>query len=390
MTERDPAKLGVIYAAGGSGGHIYPMLAVEETLRAEHDTDAVWLCSERTIDADVLNAAGREHTPIPARQAARSPKALASLAWNWGGAVRAARTAIADLRDRTDRIVMLTTGGFVSAPAAQAAQREGVPIVVLALDAIPGRASRFVARRAAALLSVYELSRYQNVGPVVRSSARATLEPAEARAQFGLDPGRPVLLITGGSQGAQSINNLALALTQAHRGVFDRWQIIHQTGRADEDRVRARYDTLGIRCAVAPLLDPVGTALAAADLALTRAGAGTVAELWAARLPAVLMPYPYHRDQHQAANAAPLVGGGILRTDRVDPAKNLAEAGQSVLKLMQTPDNLAAMRAALEALPEADGAERVATVLASIAEARPTRAGRSPGVTRTPLGRHPY
>ena len=367
MTGSGRTKLGIVYAAGGSGGHIYPMLAVDEALRTQHAADAVWICSERAIDAEVLTAAAREPVPIPARQAARAPKALASLAWNWGRAVRESRAAIVELRERTDRLVMLTTGGFVSAPAAQAAQREYVPIAMLALDAIPGRASRFVAHRAAALLSVYDLPTYQHVGPVVRTSARATLAPAHAREALRLDPNRPTLLITGGSQGAQSINNLAIAFTEAHREVFNHWQIIHQTGRADEDRVRAHYDQFGIASVVAPLLNPVGTALAAADLALTRAGAGTVAELWAARLPAVLMPYPYHRDQHHAANAAPLVGGGILRTDRIDPARHLAEAGQSLLDLMSTPDNLASMRGALEQLPSADGAERVAKILAALA-----------------------
>ena len=361
------STLGVVCAAGGTGGHIYPMLAAIDALRAHTPVDPVWLCSQRPIDATVLTGAGQTPTPIPARPL--TPKSLASLAWNWGRAVRESREALRALRARTGRVAMLTTGGFVSAPAAQAARLEGVPIVLLAMDAIPGKASRFVARRATRRLAVYDLHGYEQVGPVVRAEALPTLDPSEARARLGLDPALPTWLITGGSQGARTLNELALTLARAHPGVLSGWQVLHQVGSDDEASVRSAWEALGVRAVVRALVRPMGDAWAAADLALCRAGAGTVAELWAARVPSVLLPYPFHADQHQSANARPLVevGGARLHTDRLGGEENLADAGVSLLELLGGSENRAEMRAGLESLPVPGGAARVAAALVECA-----------------------
>jgi UDP-N-acetylglucosamine:LPS N-acetylglucosamine transferase len=109
----------------------------------------------------------------------------------------------------------------------------------------------------------------------------------------------------------------------------------------------------------------MGQAWGAADLAVSRAGAGSVAEAWANRVPTLFLPYPYHKDQHQRFNAAPLVdaGGAVLADDLIDPARNVAGAGKTLLELMASPDRRSSLRAALTRLGPADGADRIAAAL---------------------------
>ncbi|MEZ6317347.1 MAG: UDP-N-acetylglucosamine--N-acetylmuramyl-(pentapeptide) pyrophosphoryl-undecaprenol N-acetylglucosamine transferase [Phycisphaerales bacterium] len=209
---------------------------------------------------------------------------------------------------------------------------------------------------------------WELVGPIVR---RAALPPADAgacRSRLGLDPDRPTLFVSGGSQGARSINTLmsALARTNALAG----WQVVHQTGRDADPELASAYAAVGVRASVVEFIDEVGLAWGAADLALGRAGAGTVAEAWATRTPTVFLPYPYHADEHQRRNAEPLAsaGGALVLTDRIDAAANLADHAPVLADLLASADRRARMRTALEALGPADGADRVAErLLASLA-----------------------
>ncbi|MEM9372595.1 MAG: UDP-N-acetylglucosamine--N-acetylmuramyl-(pentapeptide) pyrophosphoryl-undecaprenol N-acetylglucosamine transferase [Planctomycetota bacterium] len=372
------SKPQLIFAGGGTGGHIYPALAIAEQARQiEPDVGVRILCSMRAIDAEVLASQGVAYTPIPASPPIARPAPALRFLGSWIPAVRAAKRAIRD-HQRVGPATLVSMGGFVSAPAVAAARSMRVPVVLVNLDAVPGRANRLVARHAHRVFTACAIAGglpegWTEVGPIVRAAfTRAGADPgrdeiAAARSAFGLDPGARTLLVTGGSQGASSINELLMELLARHSDAFAWWQVIHQVGRHGEpEAVSASYERIGVRAWVGRLIGQapidMAAALLASDLSIGRCGAGSVAEAWAARTPAVFLPYPYHADHHQRANARPLAraGSAIVLDDRIDPHANLAEHGDVLAGLLRDAARLGAMQESAVRLPPVDGASRVA------------------------------
>lgn len=372
----------VVFAGGGTGGHLYPALAIAEHLPDHH---ALYIHSDRAIDARVLEGAGvpeADRFASPARPPIAKPLPAARFVLRWGASVRHAREILREARRAHGRVVVVATGGFVCAPAARAAKAERVPLVALALDAVPGKASKWVARLASTALTVHPQPAYADwtpLGPIVRAASLVPGGPEHCRRQLGLDPDRPTLLVVGGSQGAGSINDLLHAELEAaesqegdrqKRGVLETlragaWQVLHQSGERDLDRLRDAYASAGVPARVEPLFEPVGLALGAADLALTRGGAGAIADAWANTLPCLVAPYPHHRDQHQAANAEPLVrvGAAVVETDHADVELNREGLGARLASLLADAGARARMRGAFGQLPEPEGAERAARII---------------------------
>lgn len=367
-----------LFAGGGTGGHIYPALAIAEHLLELDPASRVRvLCSTREIDARILGEellGGRavEFTRIDARAFGASPRVLWRLLTGWGASVRAARAAIRAAGSGAHVVAM---GGFVAAPAAQAARAERVPLTLVNLDATPGKANRWIAGRAGRVFTAATIDNATGplpggawvlVPPIVRRAAMAPADTGECRRRLGLDPARPTLLVTGASLGARSIN-LGMTRYAAQKGtplVRDGWQVVHQTGKEGVDEVREAYRAAGVRARVEAHFKEMGLAWGAADCAVSRAGAGSVAEAWANRVPTLFMPYPYHKDQHQRVNATPLVEakGAMLMDDAIDPEANARALGVALPHLMER-ETREAMRAALGALGPCDGAERVARAL---------------------------
>ncbi|MFI4882765.1 MAG: UDP-N-acetylglucosamine--N-acetylmuramyl-(pentapeptide) pyrophosphoryl-undecaprenol N-acetylglucosamine transferase [Phycisphaerales bacterium JB064] len=372
MTDRSP--LGIAFLGGGSGGHIYPSLAVADAIsHLEPRAKAVFLTGDRAADELAL----QDQTPFgqPAKRVALHarppsvrPRAMVACLRNWGGAVRDSRTVLRELRSTCDRVVAMSTGGYVSAPAAQAARVERVPLVLVSLDARIGKANRFVAKRAQHRLVAQNEAPagWKPIGPIVGQRALPPGDKPHCRHLLGLDPSLPTLLVMGGSQGATSINRLMCEFARKSPGLLDGWQVIHLAGdaRATAD-VQHAYDDAGIAAFVSPLLSPIGPAWGSADLAICRSGAGTVAEAHASGVPCVFLPYPYHKDQHQAANAQPLAnaGGAIIVQDAIEPGANLERLSPTLSELLPTPTKRATMVQALSNLPRQDGASACARVL---------------------------
>lgn len=362
--------LGIVFAGGGTGGHLFPALAVlEQLLEIEPGVRAVFLCSTREIDERILAAAGVPHAAIPAKPLSGHPIRLAKFITSWGGAVRASRDEIRKLKAECARVRVLATGGFVAAPVAQAARAERVPLVLLNQDAPPGKANRWIAGRAASIYTTAEVARagWERIPPVVRRAAIGSGDAAACRTRLGLDPDRPVLLVTGASQGSRSVNEFAAAFADTHGEALRSggWQAVHQTGAADNTPWRGAWDKAGVPAVVEQFFDAMGDCWGAADVAVSRAGAGSVAEVWANRVPTVFMPYPYHRDEHQRLNAQPLAeaGGAVVAKDAIEPAANLAGVGPKLLELVQDTARRATMRDALAGLGPVDGAARLARAL---------------------------
>jgi UDP-N-acetylglucosamine--N-acetylmuramyl-(pentapeptide) pyrophosphoryl-undecaprenol N-acetylglucosamine transferase len=271
-------------------------------------------------------------------------------------------------------------GGYVTLPVAVAARMEGVPVVLHEQNAVPGIANRLAARVAKriavgvdAAAAAFPPDRTSVVGNPVRPELarldRAALHD-EAVAAFGLDPDRRTLFVFGGSQGSRRINQAVVAATAS-------WpdpaavQILHACGRRDEADVRAAWaeadpDGRGLLVRVVPFVDRMDLAYAAADLALSRAGAITMAELTAAGLPAVMVPLPHATADHQAANARAVAAAGgavVVEDDALDgPAVAAAAA-----PLLADPDRLAAMASGMRSLAHPAAAEELAALVVEAA-----------------------
>ncbi|XAM01019.1 UDP-N-acetylglucosamine--N-acetylmuramyl-(pentapeptide) pyrophosphoryl-undecaprenol N-acetylglucosamine transferase [Phycisphaeraceae bacterium D3-23] len=360
----------ILFVGGGSGGHIYPNIAVLETLEQRGvAVDGHFVVSERAVDRTVLEEAELEGTYLPALPMAMHPVKL----WQFVKAYRHCTGLMRDvIEERLPRAVV-ATGGFVSGPSVSAAAQLDVPVALVSLDAVPGKSNRWSARRATKLFTAYPtpmLKGAELISVPLRQSVLAPDDPgaaAEARTMLGLDPGKQTLLIFGGSQGGGSINKvfIEIAKRNAARTLFrgtPGWQVLHLTGEQDRDEVADAYDKHNIPGVVESFCTQMGVAWSAASLCVCRSGAGSVAESWANAVPALYMPYPFHKDQHQRANAVPVVkcGGALLLTDHIEPGPNVDELLGPLRALMQNPSRLGAMRKAMRDNRRPDGAAAVA------------------------------
>ena len=378
----DPGNF--IFAGGGSGGHIYPGLAIAEELRRlsanpnPHPGGPLFIVSDRALDAKIMKDSGYSFDRSPARPMIARPAGLVRFAFGWFAAKRQARDNLLRGQDwmAVDGVHVVAMGGFVAAPFVRVAKRLGLPVTMVNLDAIPGKANRYIARHADRIFTAARVPPEHRAGhewievpPIVRAAARATKSRDECRRELGLDPTRPVLMVTGGSQGLASINNFAAAFAASPAGQrtlrHHRWQILHQTGTKFEAAIRAAYESANIAATVVPFTDKMGLWWGAADLALCTAGAGNIAEIWQNKTPALLLPYPHHKDEHQKFNAAPLseCAGAVVCKDWIDPKLNLEHNAPELESLLASPDRREAMRANLEKLGPADGATRIAQAL---------------------------
>lgn len=366
--------LAVVFAGGGSGGHIFPAVAVAERIAA-HTPDAAmsFLISQRPLDAELIRAerpGGREpeFTALPAQPFGLGPARLRRFLKGWRPSVKQVRAQLRELKSHYGRVVVVGTGGFVTAPAFKAARAERVRSALVNLDAVPGRANRWAASHATKVFTAADTGpdSWVRVPPVVRAASIGGDQDA-CREALGLDAKRHVLFVSGGSQGAKSVNDLMLAFLDEHgpKMVKNGWQVVHQSGAEQRDALAEAYREHGVDAVVRPVFAEVGLCWGAATVALGRGGAGTVAEAWANRVPLIVMPYPYHKDQHQALNARPLetFGLAVVKKDLID-RRNLYEgAGSELLACVNDPEGgwrAADKEKAFGRLGPADGAERVA------------------------------
>jgi len=384
-----------VFAGGGTGGHLYPALAVARELQRGPDAaEVAFFCTQRPIDRQILGQAGIEAVPLPVRPFPARP-------WDWFGfwsSWRASVRLCLEAFRRRRPVAVTGAGGYASGPPVHAAVRLGIPTFVLNPDAVPGRANRYLAWRGrlAGIFAQWEVTReyFPPGAPVlvtgcpVRSEFRSV--SGEGAGAFirsvGLDAGRPLLLVTGASQGARTINQAMVRLAGVVAGAG--WQVLHLSGPADEADVQAAYASAaagaaaGLRYRVLAFTERMAEALASADLVVSRAGASTLAELQASGRPSILLPYPYHRDQHQRHNAEVLVraGAAVLLEDGRDPQVNAGRLEPVLRRLAADADARRAMAEAARKLDRPEAASRIARHLSGV-EAAPCGAclcGQSP------------
>jgi UDP-N-acetylglucosamine--N-acetylmuramyl-(pentapeptide) pyrophosphoryl-undecaprenol N-acetylglucosamine transferase len=331
-------------AAAGTGGHIFPALAVASELvsRGASKDDIVFFGGDR-MEASVIPEAGYPFVAVDIHGIRRS---LSLDNVTLPLKVRRARDAISSEIDRLGLRVMVVFGGYVSGPAALAASRAGIPLVIHEANAVPGVANRLIARRADTIYAAFAPSLERLPGATVIGSPLRTdfvefdreALRAPARDRFGLEPGAVVLAVFGGSQGASFLNEVASILgTDPERS----FQILHVTGASHHDDVaQAAIRTEG--WVTVPFESSMADVYAAADVVLTRGGAMTISEIEATRTPAIVVPLPAGR-AYQGRNASGLEasGGGI-----VVPQTDAAEVAATVRSLMDDPSRIAAMASA--------------------------------------------
>ncbi len=358
----------VLLAGGGTAGHTSPLLATADALRRlVPDVEITCLGTPRGLENRVVPEAGYPLELIPPVPLPRRPDAdLFRVPGRLRGAVRDTLAVF----DRVQPDVVVGYGGYVSVPAYLAARRRKLPLVVHEQNALPGLANRVgarVATRVAVSFPGTPLRRAEYVGLPIRRMIsqldRAALR-AEARAFFGLDPDRPTLLVTGGSQGARRINGSVSGAAQAlaDAGV----QVLHVVGPKGE----AAPVATGVPYVILDFVDRMDLAYAAADLVVCRAGASSLTEAAAVGLPAVFVPLPIGNGE-QDLNARPVVdaGGGLLVADAALTSEWVAA---TVPALATDPERLARMGSAAAALIPRDADEKLARiVLACAQEATP-------------------
>jgi UDP-N-acetylglucosamine--N-acetylmuramyl-(pentapeptide) pyrophosphoryl-undecaprenol N-acetylglucosamine transferase len=307
VTESPPRVRRVLVAGGGTGGHLYPGIAVaRELLRRDPHLRVSFVGTARGIESRVAPQEGFELDLI--RSAGLKGKSAGAVARGVGVLPLSALDAWRVLSRRRPSLV-IGVGGFSSGPVVALAALRGVPTLLLEQNALPGLTNRLLARLVDAAAVTYETSLpwFHGHGFLTGNPVReAFLSVPQPLA--GGDVRR--LLVFGGSQGAHAINQAMVAAAPHLRDVPGQVSIVHQTGERDEDQVRAGYTAAGVNAEVHAFLYDMPERMAAADLVVCRAGATTLAELTAAGRPAVLVPLPTATDDHQRHNAEAMVAAG--------------------------------------------------------------------------------
>lgn len=349
----------VVVMAGGTGGHIYPGLAVAEQLRMR-DVPVVWLGTRGGLETTLVARTGipLECIGVAGLRGGGWKRRL-SAPLMLGRALVQAAVILRRLRPR----LVLGMGGFASGPGGLMARLLGIPLVIHEQNALAGLTNRLLSRFSNRVLEAFPGSfpadRHALVtGNPVRAEIAALPAPAERFA--GRAGERPRLLVLGGSQGALVLNQTvpqALALLPE----ASRPEVWHQAGGKIQDAAVAAYRAAGVEARLEPFIEDIAKAYAWADLIVCRAGALTVAELAAAGIGSVLVPFPYAVDDHQTANAKFLEreGAALILPQATLTVERLAAL---LRDLLQDPARLLAMAEAARRLARNDAAERVAVL----------------------------
>jgi UDP-N-acetylglucosamine--N-acetylmuramyl-(pentapeptide) pyrophosphoryl-undecaprenol N-acetylglucosamine transferase len=357
----DALYVTVVFAGGGTGGHLYPAIAIADALR-ERRAKIEFIGTADRLEATIVPNAGYPLHAIASRSLSRTVSFdfLRTIASNVKGTLQSFRLLAAQRPD-----LVIATGGYVCFPVALAARVRRLlrlsraPLVLLEPNAAPGLTNRLLAPIVDEVwippyAAPQTSAKYRTTGIPVRSTLRALPRRDDAIARLGLDPSLRTLVAMGGSQGARSINDALIALVREH-GLPPGWQLFALTGASDFERVRTELPS------ARAYLDDMADAYAVADLVLARAGASTLGELAALGKPSILVPYPHAAEGHQdenaarfaAANAAVVLGDAQLQSGGLP----------SLLAQTVKPERLSGLA---EGAARLEGADALAAILARI------------------------
>lgn len=370
LVSKTPTKsLSILIACGGTGGHLFPGIAVAEALLSRGHKVKL-LISQKKVDADASAKYGHlefETLPAVAKPPTLSVRMLPFL-WKTWQSIRRCKAILK--ASNADAVIGM--GGFTSLPPVFAGHRLGLKTFVHDSNARPGRANVLTSRWCSKVFLGFEAAAVffpnrptEITGTPVRPEILNLPGREEAATSFDLDPARPIVLITGGSQGAKSLNDICCEAA----GLLEQTaQILHVAGNLDYERVAAGAKGCGHHH-VLGFCDRMPAAYACADLIVTRSGASSLTEIAAAGLPSILVPYPHAADDHQARNAEVFVNAGAARMVREDQMSG-AGLASVITSIIEDLPSARAMAQAARALALPDAAERVCDAITSAIQPR--------------------
>ena len=360
----------ILIAGGGTGGHLYPGIAVAAEA-VKDGVEVLFAGTSQGIETQVVPMEGFNLKLIDAGRfkgmgVSQKIKTLLSIP------VGVAQAAGVIREFRPD--VVLGVGGYASFPAVLAAKLAGKPVILQEQNAAPGLANKWLGRIAGRICLGFQAGeKFFPAGKCVLTGnpiRRGLLgvKREDAMRAMGLDEDRFTLLVTGGSGGASSINRAVADALSGFSDMKDKIQFIHQTGQRDYEDVAAAYEKAGYAFRVMPYIYDMASAYACADLVICRSGALTIAEVTALGKPAVLIPYPFAADNHQEKNARELEAAGAARVvlDREATGERLAD---EIRKLLSAPEILIEMEERSMALGRPEAAARVLEICRELAVA---------------------
>jgi len=357
----------MLIAGGGTGGHLFPGIALAEEVTTRHpDNRVLFVGTTRGLEARVVPAAGFPLETIEVRGLKgvgplRKLQALLLLPLSFLSSWRIVG------RFRPD--VVVGVGGYASGPVVLAAWTRGVATAIQEQNALPGVTNRILGHVVRAVFIAFEQARAAfppRKTYLVGNPVRRKLMDNYLRSRTPASDGRFRLLVVGGSLGARGLNTLMLEALPHLGELRSQMEIVHQTGSADLERVKAAYAAAGVTAAeIVPFVDDMSGAYARASLVLCRAGATTVAELTICKKASILVPFPYATDDHQAVNAAALVEAGAALMFRESELTGERLAGE-LRRLAATPEALQRMERAAGHLGRPEAARELVDVCAEL------------------------
>lgn len=348
----------ILIMAGGTGGHIFPGLAVADALRAQ-GWNVVWLGGPNSMEAELVPKHGYPVAWVNF-SGVRGKGVMRLLTLPFTLLRALGQSAAAIFRHRPD--VVLGMGGYITLPGGLMAAILRCPLVIHEQNSIAGMSNKVLARMATRVLSGFPdvLKGTQWCGNPVRADIAALTEP---QARYAARNGKLNVLVVGGSLGAQALNE-ALPKALAMMSEQERPNVIHQTGRQHFEKVQQLYKRADVKADIRPFLDDMANQYARADLVICRAGALTIAELAAAGVASVLIPFPFAVDDHQTYNARFLSdkGAAILLSQKELGAEKVAQLLRELSR-----NKLAAMAQAARSLAKPDATQQVAKVCMELA-----------------------
>jgi len=361
----------IVFAGGGTAGHLFPALAVARKLAARIPRPRITFAgSGKPLELREVTAAGFDYLAVSGRPLpCRLRDTLSFVVENLAGYLAAGRF----LRE-TQVSAVVGMGGYASGAMGRAAGRQGVPLVLLEQNAVAGRTTRWLANRAEVICLAMEPAR-----SALRCRCPVRLTGNPIRAGFGnrrptvaLGPSAAQLLVLGGSSGAESLNeNVPRALYNLRR-LLTGWRIVHQSGAAGLEATRRLYDKLGLEAEVVDFIDEIPRVMRASELAVCRCGGTTLAELAVAGVPAVLLPYPHATDDHQRKNAEWFTASGaaVMLDQRELSGRLHNHLAGAISPLLVDPPRRARMSAAIRRLARPQAADEVASIILEVVQGR--------------------
>jgi UDP-N-acetylglucosamine--N-acetylmuramyl-(pentapeptide) pyrophosphoryl-undecaprenol N-acetylglucosamine transferase len=365
----------IMIAGGGTGGHVFPGIAIAEAIERQLSGAEVFFMGRRdSFEERVVSRTGRRFVAVPSMGVRRSADLRnAAVPFVVAAGYASSLAALNDARPA----VAVGTGGFVSVPPLLAARTLGTPVVLQEQNSYPGLATRLLSRFASEVHVSFDetaahLPRARTVvvsGNPVRSSFREA-ERGAARESLGLGAGSRVVFCVGGSRGAHRLNQAVAGAAERLRDLGV--ELVAQTGSDDEETVASAARAAGLRAVVRAFFDDIAAAYAASDIVVSRAGATAIAELTLVGRPSVLVPYPHATEGHQMKNARALeaAGAAVVVQDSEFTSDALASLARG---LIEDVGRLRAMADAARKLARPDAADRVARAILAVATGSPPR-----------------